>query len=506
MRISKSVSKIGCLLIVVTGCAASDAAGNPVMPSQSDPSRPLEGTPAPADIDEALGVFVLADAPQGDGTRTRPFGTIGKAIEIAKAFGKRVYVCDGTYRESLVLADGVSVTGGFECKGGSWKIGSGRSRIEAPVSPAIVAKQIAKPTRFERFDVVAPNGKAPSESSIGLLAVESAALVIASARIVAGDGSKGEDGAPAITLTQVGSPHGKPGVAASDYCADKRTGHCRDAVKREPGGAGGVAQCAGAPGHDAESGSTGGSGGVFEVRWLPSQLNAFWATYQGNSAVFGTTTADPRSGAPGADGTMGRSAQRFGTFSSDGFVPANGMRGTDGAPGRAGQGGEGVQPTMSTVGLDLAYGTSGSGGGAGGCAGLAGTEGKGGGASVGAIVVASAMTFDGVELVAGSGGAGGKGSFPSRPSAGGIGGPPINGIAATRGGDGGSGGSAGVSGSGAGGPSIGLAHDGDPPKMIATTARPGKPGLGVDALFSDPTRRLEIDPSAGGVAKDVLRF
>ncbi|HEY8080375.1 MAG TPA: hypothetical protein VIF62_39870, partial [Labilithrix sp.] len=185
---------------------------------------------------------------------------------------------------------------------------------------------------------------------------------------------------------------------------------------------------------------------------------------------------------------------------------------SDGAPGAGGAGGaaesiwHGVQ--CDSVHENWTYfGASGAGGGAGGCAGLAGKPGTGGGASIGALVLASGgITFDGIDVKAGNAGDGGAGSLGSDATAGGYAGvAPTNAGTAQPGGNGGR---AGVSGNGAGGPSVGIAHIGGAPTILATTKVAfGVAGKGVPATDrSDATGTRTLSASADGIAADVHAF
>ena len=54
-----------------------------------------------------------------------PCRTIGRAMDMAKAAGKRVYVCAGSYPEQLVVGssrDGVNVYGALDCA--TWSYGA----------------------------------------------------------------------------------------------------------------------------------------------------------------------------------------------------------------------------------------------------------------------------------------------------------------------------------------------------------------------------------------------
>lgn len=490
-------------LLLVTGAAgcgmfssSDEGAADSTPPLDTDtpaPTRPsapppLEGTPATSELDEVYGVFVVANAAAGgDGTRARPFATIGAGIESATTTGKRVYVCEGTYRESLAIVDGVSMVGGFDCSVATWKIGNARTRIDGTASPAITATAIAKPTRFDRFEVFAPDGA----SSVGIVAIESPALTIAKSRIVAGNAGNGADGVEAAPLVATGDLDGQPGMTSRDYCWRRQTIGCASNPQPVAGGAGGTGTCGTVP---VGSGVGGGSGGVWQSTIAPGALSPMWVVYAKDDATFGAKPGGIAL-AGGFHGQDGASATTFGVLSRAGFFAADGTRGTDGSVGDGGNGGAGFTPVVSADNKGVWFGVQGSGGGAGGCGGVAGSEGKGGGASIAAFVVDGAVTFESVELVSKKGGDGGKGTFGSRPTPGGKGGPVIDGVASTKGQDGSPGGFAGVSGSGAGGPSIALVHFGARPSLDERTSfTVGEPGRGVPEM-TDGTKTIAASPS-----------
>ncbi len=146
------------------------------------------------------------------------------------------------------------------------------------------------------------------------------------------------------------------------------------------------------------------------------------------------------------------------------------------------------------------YGGSGGGGGAGGCPGLAGSPGLGGGASIGAYVVGSRVTFERSRVESSTGGRAGRGTLGAletegqRGAAGGYAtlsdGSPMGCLDGDlryciggAGGDGGAGGRAGVSGHGAAGPSYGIVHLGDAPKLDGETSiAAGEGGAGAPEL------------------------
>ena len=99
--------------------AANDDGG---LPEGAPP--PAVGTPANNELTNEFGVFVTATAAAGgDGTMDHPFATISAGIERVKDLKLRVYVCAGTYKESLTLVNAVSVISALSCDGGVWKTG-----------------------------------------------------------------------------------------------------------------------------------------------------------------------------------------------------------------------------------------------------------------------------------------------------------------------------------------------------------------------------------------------
>jgi hypothetical protein len=502
----KRIGIVACLAIM-TGCsgfAASDKAAEPASPGAgaAEPPRgqdpaapPLNGTPVSDELTEDFGIFVeTKGVDDGDGTRARPVASIGKGIALAKAAGKRVYVCAGVYREALTLVDGISIVGGLTCDTQEWTTSDARSRVEADASPAAIARGITKPTRIDHLELVAPDATTGSGSSIGMLAVDAGGLTIAGSRIVAGNAMKGDDGAEGVKLTQTGHVDGTPGTVEKIVT-----------IPTLPNGAaGGVSVCSGAPGHDGAAGGTAGTPGVYVARSYTHTIagqtvtTASWEPLVPGDAI---GLGVPGTGAPGAVGTSGTSATTWGTIGESGFAPADGSAGTDGAPGQGGKGGDSKMmdyPPENHIGQTM-WGWGGSGGGAGGCPGLAGTAGHGGGASLALVALRSALAIEKSELVAGNGGAGGKGTFGSAPTPGGN--PGTQSADGTSGTAGGAGGASGVSGSGAGGPSIALAHAGGQPSLTDSTTTIGAPGDGVPAMSAGGKT---VDASAAGVAQAVV--
>jgi hypothetical protein len=498
----------------VFGADEPAASSEPELPTPDRKAREVTGPADTSELTDELGVFVASNGlAHADGTHGHPLLGIQAGIDKAKTVGKRVYVCAGTYKEALVIADSISVIGGLDCSANEWRAGTGRTRIEAPSSPAVLAKEIISATRLERLDIVAPDATKPSGSSIGLLAEHASALVVAGSKITAGAGAKGDDGREGAQLSNGPSANGRS-VPASIRC--DIGGPCERSVVAPhdwllpSGGKAGGNTCVGAPGIVAESGSAGGSGGLFEV-FLRKGNTA--VTLEAYKSGFEPRNAEPRTSAAGANGQDGTTPASLGTISGEGYTPADGTDGQNGSTGFGGAGGNGLYPYGQQAGAvgEVWRGWSGAGGGAGGCPGLAGTAGKGGGASIAALVVQSPLTFDGTELVSGRGGDGGRGSFGSVPTAGGLPGynarfADLPALSATGGGRGGV---AGISGNGASGPSVVIAHAGPAPTRVgATKLTVGAGGAGIAARSrTDAFGNTKVIPGTPqGLSKETVAF
>ena len=390
-----------------------------------------------------------------------------------------------------------------------WHVGAAHSRVDSPTNPAIRAFDITTATRIEGLDVFAPDANAPSGSSIGLIADHAAALTVASSKITAGNAAKGADGADGPQLVNAPTVNGSAGWDQRNCTAGGGCNH--DGLRPTfwalpPRGQHGENVCVGAPGFVGEPGGFGGSGGLYEIDLVGTQ--SLPELYQGRTTYMFENGEHARTSAAGTDGLDGTSAPSTFAISRAGFVSASGIAGKNGTPGFGGRGGDGYGSNTSDPRVgDVWTGWTGAGGGAGGCPGLAGTAGQGGGASIAAVLVDSALTFDGAELVAGKGGTGGLGSFGSAPTAGGAPGANSNSAIPTRSGQpGGRGGAAGISGNGASGPSLGIAYTGTKPVISASTkVTQGAAAPAIDARSRTTLGVSKTIPATpAGIAKDIL--
>jgi hypothetical protein len=512
----------------------------PVPPNGSGPKAPaVVGTPDNDELTDAFGIFVAPSGdPGNDGSLARPIDTIAGGIKAAKQVGKRVYICAGTYHEQIEVEDSISVIGGLDCGLPThWKTSALHSRIEAPKSPALVAKNIGSPTRIEGFDLVAPNASASGQSSIGILADHSTGLRIANSTVTAGDAGHGVDGTEAQQLVQTGSINGADAIGEAkcvdgSTCSyfDRGVGHAArvwwgwEPIGSSPGG---TSLCTGAAGKNGTDGGAGGGrlyqhgmrkGALHRLPdGTPIQLETDdWLNYINPTAVWLPGPVEPPapyapvpggggSGAAGTNGANGAVAGELGALTSDGYAPGNGGGGADGAPGNGGNGGNGTRPNTtvkSTPKNEVWRGNSGAGGGAGGCPGLAGGPGTGGGASLAVAAIESPIFLENVGLVTGQGGNAGRGTFGSDPTPGGRAGANGTGSADGNAAPGGSGGTSGISPNGASGPSIAVLHVGPLPRVNGGSIKLGAGGSGVDERTNGSGKT--IPKTLPGVSKEVV--
>ena len=450
-------------------CDDADASVHPGAPDQPDDLF-VDSNCDGIDGDELDAVFV---ASSGSDTATcgpmaEPCATIQWGVDRAASIGSgNVYVAAGDYTESVVLADGVSIYGGYDA-GAGWGRDPGTyvSRI-AGVDGAIegqaltlLADAVTVPTVVADMTLVgpdavgtAPNGRGRS-SYVVVVRNSTGALLIQRNSIEAGSGAAGSDGIDGTSASGTPAPGGAIGQAAAELAAA-----CDD-IARGNGGAGGSSALAGA------DGGAGGHGGTMDTDcanyplvWdaaATAGMGGLAAQTSGGGFGLGGSAGAPcvaglpgQSGQPGTDGASGNGA------SANGMLMSGFWFGTDGEPGMPGADGSGGGGGGGSGGCDTgtdSYGAGGGGGGAGGAAAPGvGTGGNGGGGSFGVLLVASSPEIAANQFVLGTAGDGGNGGSAGAGQPGGAGGAGGSGNS-TDSGDGGSGGLGGRGGhSGAGG-------------------------------------------------------
>jgi hypothetical protein len=443
------------------GSSPADASPEATLPPGCDGTRaPSE---SPCVIDDAAGVFVApnGDDTAGQGTKTAPFKSFGKAIVVAKATSKRVYACAATYAETVALdatTDGVSLYGGLACPGSdagaAWSYTGSRAVIApAAAGYALEAKGLTKSVRIEDLELVAKDAAQPGESSIAAFVKGASNLTLRRVRLAAGNGVAGGAGASATTNHTAQPRDGSPGAtnaagpARACTCANGHTstgaiGGTSNVMNAGAGGQGVSTPATTVDGAFPSNDGAGGSG----------------AMLNGNACTAGHAGANGAAAAPAAGASV------LGVIGAAGWTAQRGADGLISSPGEGGGGGGGGGSTVA-----------GGGGACGGCGGGRGGGGQGGGGSIALLSSDSVVKLVACVLVAGNGGDGGAGATGEVGQGGGAGG----GGGACAGGAGGNGAGGGGGGGGAGGVSAGVVYKGATPPTID-----GSPVTTSDALAS----------------------
>jgi hypothetical protein len=419
------------------------------------------GDPSEANVVDACGVFVQADAAGAveDGTRAHPYKKLQSAVDNAGA--KRVYACtSAAYSEAVTIAAPVELYGGFDCtKGWGWKADA-RSALNGPAGA--VALTLTKPAggaRIQGFTVTAPSAKAKGESSVAV-AIDDIAAALVSCEVTAGDGMPGDDGVTPSGMATKGTDAPPPDAMTMNACTNPAS---------VAGGAPGTLTCddgvtaGGMGGKGGITGTNNGDGAIGVDGTLADAVNGL-----GGAGESMTKCLVGAAGKDGTDGTVGDSGSLPGALSLEGINDTNTTDGKPGARGNGGGGGGGAKAGLFCAGGVDGNGASGGGGGAGGCGGKGGGGGKAGGSSLAIVSLGTKLKLTNVTLKTGKGGAGGKGT--SGQGGGDVGAGAKGGAASgtapskpgCQGGNGGAGGAGGSGGGGRGGHSVGVAFVSEP--------------------------------------------
>jgi len=416
----------------------------------------------------AASIFV---APTGDdaapGTKAAPKRTLAAAVAAAQQAGRdAVLVAAGTYAERLVVADGVSVYGGYDAK--SWqRRDTNLTWIQGAKLPSgsegARAEGIGTPTTLQRLRISAPD--AATGSAYGLVAIEATRLRLERVDVSAGAGA---NGAPGAAGSQ--GSNGKPG-------ANGKAGDCDDNNPGAGGAGGGTLSVA-----YGGAGGAGGYGSISPTGW------AGLTGWIGVAGGAGGATGNPgKAGQPGQNGPNGATGAP-GMGGAGGAIVGGAWRSADGSEGEAGGPGHGGGGGGGGGGQDVwpfyGGGNGGGGGGEGGHGGRGGSGGKGGGGSFGVFAVGShGLVITDSTVRSGAGGHGGTGGQGGNGGAGGAGGQGGKACvsevgAGGAGGKGGTGGKGGQGGGGAGGPSYALFGTSGQLTVTDTILEHGTGGLG----------------------------
>jgi hypothetical protein len=393
----------------------------------------------PCVIDNAYGVFVSASGRDGaTGTMADPLRTLGQGIAAALQRSGRVYVCQGTYTEQVVLDaqhDAVSLYGGLDCAAG-WRWTGNPSqaqasgerfalRVDATTKPVVVEDMA-----FSVQDATGPDDAGVGQSSIAaFVSHESAGLTLRRVVLSAGNGADGASGrgppptnwySPDAGDLQGNAPDGGTGGVAKD---------CKCQVWGDTAG--------GAGGNAGDLAGDGGPG----VASPPANPQGLSDGTGGAGYPAGTlgSCVGGREGANGQSRALAADAGPVapGVLSLGGWSPSAGADGLAGNPGQGGGGGGGGRTG------------GGGGGGCGGCGGAGGLGGAGGGGSIALLVLDAVLDVQETMFVTRRAGNGGNGSAGENGSAAGVGN-----VGACGGGGGGNGAGGQGGGGGAGGISV----------------------------------------------------
>jgi hypothetical protein len=309
-------------------------------------------------VDDAKGVFVTLNG--GDtstcGSRNEPCQTIQTGVNQAKLLGRStVYVARGTYTESIQLAAGTTIEGGWDTASTTWIPACDTTEVSAvkvvmPSSANVaVTANFSGSAGLRLLSVIGKSTAQPGESIYGVFA-NGPSLTLDTISVNVGSGGEGSQG-----------PIGDAGAKGSIDCdaSDGATG-------ASPGHSG-----AGAP--EGTFGPTG------------------WTSSTG-----GPGSADGSAGAPG-DCTISSSC--ITTCTTCLSICVNALAGCGGAPGLGGGGGASGGSSIAVFGWDAKItvigGSFQSGnGGNGGNGGAGGPGGAGGAGGVQNATCMSACTVD----------------------------------------------------------------------------------------------------------------
>ncbi len=417
-------------------------------------------------VGDGCGVFVSSskgDDAMGDGSKAKPFKTIGKAASAKKA----IYLCGEKFPEAVSLTAGTSLFGGLKCTTDWSYDASTKSVVNGPSGSVALKVSGAGSSAVQDVAVTAADATMPGDSSIATL-VDGTTVTFTRVTLTAG---KPQDGAVGDTLMGTG----KDGVKGPDGNAG-----CTNAMSVDPNKMLAHVDCGG--GED----STGGKGGSGEVGNAAPGLDGDATPSISNpNGGAGQTQAlqcvGGGQGKPGAPGTPGDGAMGLGAIGNTGYAGTAGGSGKSGGkPGQGGGGGGGASGKQACSNTTFA-GPAGAGGGSGGCGGAQGGGGRAAGSSIALVSLKADIKLTASTLIAADGAAGGKGSAGQPGGKGKGGGIQVAGDnnASCGGGQGGNGGQGGAGGGGLGGHSIGIAYTGTAPMAdSATMTMIGKPGAG----------------------------
>ena len=445
------------------GEGGADGDSGPKPPAGCDPT--MEPKDSPKCVSSDFGVFVSPTGkPGGTGKMDDPVDTITGALAKIGPL-RRVYICDGSYAEHVVLKSAIGLYGGFKCD--TWAHDDAIKPVVGKITESGYGLDVQSVSgAFDIFDLEfgAGNGDDAVPNSVAARFVGTSGAVLRRVKLTARDGAPGKPGDPGVPGSTV-APTAANGVDPIDPSGTQGNSTTPGTSK--------TCKCPNAP--PAEStiggagGGLGGGGGQAGSPVLPPILpNDNGAGGDNGASTCAVPGGNGRNGAARAQAGGGAVPTRLGIIDADAWKPEGGTGGATASAGEGGGGGSGQSAG------------AGSGGGCGGCGGFGGKAGTGGGASVAMLTINSSVHISG-ELQSGKGGRGGDGGDGGDGAIGGFGGVHVGGAAGGNGcpgGDGGKGGKGGGGSGGAGGLSVGILTSGTPPVTDGATFTLGSFGDG----------------------------
>ncbi|UCG87641.1 MAG: Ig-like domain-containing protein, partial [Gemmatimonadota bacterium] len=281
---------------------AVTGSGKIVVVPNSNPDPPddafLDSNGDGIDGDIAQAVFVApSGADANPGTIDQPKATLAAAIAaaVADAAKSEIYVGAGTYAETVQLADGISMYGGYDAAANWQRTASNVVLIDGDTA-AVIAQSLGRRTVLDLVTIRSADNATAGGSSTGIYVADSDSLVLRNLSVTAGDGAPGAAGTA-----------GTAGASGSAGAAGLVP-------------AGGI----GGPSPVANDGGAGGDGST--------------GAPLGDNGLPGLGPSGGAGGAGGADGLV---------CPGSGFDGSDGTAGGAGAPGTHGAGGDGVGTVVS---------------------------------------------------------------------------------------------------------------------------------------------------------------
>ena len=402
------------------------------------------------DGDIARAIFVASWGLEANpGTPEAPKNTIASAIAAVQADPNKseIYVSSGTYAETVVLVDGISIYGGYDGTA-NWSRSFGNTATIDGDTIAVIGQSITQITVLDLLTILSADNTSQGGNSVGVYLAGSEQVRLRNLTIVAGAGGAGIAGI--VGAQGLAGLDGQAGAITAGGAGGDTVSGVQPSGKGGDGGNGAAAvAAAGGNGQDGLAQPGGGIGGLGgpPAGATPDDCNLNGLL--GNAGGLGSN---------GVNGGPGLGGDGQGSVLGGYWLGSRGNDGGLGTPGFGGGGGGGGSAARVQTAICQAFpGGGGGGGGSGGQAGDPGGGGGGGGGSFGVFAYNSVVILEQSDITAGDGGIGGSGGDGGPGGSGGAGGLGSNGDASQgvftggRGGDGGPGGAGGEGGPGGGG-------------------------------------------------------